>query len=221
MKNELYRHKKSDRIKWTLTAIAFALSAVLLVSACLQLFGKGKVKPSEWFKKADKPQAEQTQVSNAVSFNVRYPDGYQATNDTITVTAANADSKITAIADFANNGVCVAKLDSGLYTSITITSAHFRVSATEESKTFENVKVSGNTSLLNDGEAISFAVPKMNGLLESNYTDTGIKITNGNTKYYAFSDVTANDGFTVKYTMTAEKVGGANIWIIGGFFLRI
>ena len=59
MKNELQRHKKSDKVKWTVTAIAFVLLAVLLAGVCLQVFGKGKIQPSEWFKKTDKPQTEQ------------------------------------------------------------------------------------------------------------------------------------------------------------------
>ena len=50
MKNELKRHKNSDRIKWGLTASAFVFVAVLLVGLCLQVFGHGKAKPSEWFK---------------------------------------------------------------------------------------------------------------------------------------------------------------------------
>ena len=58
-RNELQRHKKSDKVKWTVTAIAFVLLAVLFAGVCLQVFGKGKVQPSEWFKKADKPQVEQ------------------------------------------------------------------------------------------------------------------------------------------------------------------
>ena len=49
-KNELQRHKKSDKIKWTLTAITFILFAVLLAGVCLQVFGNGKANPSEWFK---------------------------------------------------------------------------------------------------------------------------------------------------------------------------
>ena len=61
MKNELYKHKKSDRAKWTLTAVIFVLFAVLIAGLCLQVFAKNdKLKPSEWFKKADKPQTEQT-----------------------------------------------------------------------------------------------------------------------------------------------------------------
>lgn len=43
------RHKKRDRIKWILTAAAFLLVAVMLVGLCLQCFGSGKQKPSEWF----------------------------------------------------------------------------------------------------------------------------------------------------------------------------
>lgn len=57
MKNEFYMHKKSDKVKWVFTGIAFVLVFVLLAGVCMQLFGTGKVKPSEWFKK---PDIEQT-----------------------------------------------------------------------------------------------------------------------------------------------------------------
>ncbi len=56
--SELKRHKRSDAIKWTATAIAFVFVVIVLVGVCLQAFGKGKVKPSEWFKKDE--QTEQT-----------------------------------------------------------------------------------------------------------------------------------------------------------------
>lgn len=64
MKNELQRHKKSDSVKWALTAIAFILVAVLLVGLCLQVFGNGKLKPSEWFKKSE--NIENTEQQSAV-----------------------------------------------------------------------------------------------------------------------------------------------------------
>lgn len=71
MKNELNRHKKSDRIKWGLTAAAFVLVAVLLVGLCLQVFGSGKVKPSEWVKKQDNIEqtmpAENTTTETEIS----------------------------------------------------------------------------------------------------------------------------------------------------------
>ena len=51
--NELKRHKKSDKIKWIFTGIAFLLIAVMLAGVGLQLFGTGKQKPSEWFGKAE------------------------------------------------------------------------------------------------------------------------------------------------------------------------
>lgn len=58
--NELGRHKKSDKIKWVLTGIAFVLVFVFLVGLCMQLFAKDdKYKPSEWFKKQDTEQTEQ------------------------------------------------------------------------------------------------------------------------------------------------------------------
>ncbi len=48
---ELKRHKKNDKIKWVLTSIAFLLVIVMLTGICLQLFGTGNQKPSEWFTK--------------------------------------------------------------------------------------------------------------------------------------------------------------------------
>lgn len=46
---DLNEHKTKDKVKWIMTAVAFALIAVMLVITCLQVFGSGKVKPSEWF----------------------------------------------------------------------------------------------------------------------------------------------------------------------------
>ena len=54
--NELKRHKKSDKIKWVFTGIAFVLVFVMIIGMCLQLFGTGKQKPSEWFKKSETEQ---------------------------------------------------------------------------------------------------------------------------------------------------------------------
>lgn len=59
MRNELQRHKRSDKIKWIITGILFVLVAVMLTGICLQIFGTGKAKPSEWFKKSDSEQTEQ------------------------------------------------------------------------------------------------------------------------------------------------------------------
>lgn len=47
--NDFQRHKKSDKIKWVITGVAFILVFALIVGLCLQLFGNGKQKPSEWF----------------------------------------------------------------------------------------------------------------------------------------------------------------------------
>lgn len=56
--NELNQHKRSDKIKWIITGVAFVLVFVLLAGVIMQVFGKGKVKPSEWGKKSE---TEQTQ----------------------------------------------------------------------------------------------------------------------------------------------------------------
>ena len=50
---ELQSHKKSDKIKWVITGVAFLLAFVIIVGLCMQLFGKGKVKPSEWLSKPE------------------------------------------------------------------------------------------------------------------------------------------------------------------------
>lgn len=65
MKNELNQHKRSDKIKWIITGVAFVLVFVLLAGVCLQVFGKGKIKPSEWFKKSETVQT-QTAADNIV-----------------------------------------------------------------------------------------------------------------------------------------------------------
>lgn len=59
MRNELQRHKRSDKVKWVLTGIMFFLAFVMITGLLLQVFGTGKAKPSEWFKKQDSEQTEQ------------------------------------------------------------------------------------------------------------------------------------------------------------------
>ncbi len=48
--DDLNAHKTKDKVKWIITAIAFALVAVMLVALCLQVFGSGVQKPSVWVK---------------------------------------------------------------------------------------------------------------------------------------------------------------------------
>ncbi len=72
--NELRRHKKSDKIKWVFTGVAFLLVFVMLVGMCLQLFGTGKIKPSEWFKKDETEQTTSTtynEVSTVMPYTMR------------------------------------------------------------------------------------------------------------------------------------------------------
>ncbi len=51
--NDLNRHKKSDKIKWVITGVAFVLVFVFLFGLTIQLFGNEKIKPSNWFKKTE------------------------------------------------------------------------------------------------------------------------------------------------------------------------
>lgn len=116
--NDFNRHKRSDKIKWVFTGIAFVLVFVMLIGMCLQLFGTGKQKPSEWFKK---PETEQTTpeipdenggavISESASNGVRLmsaklapadyaengisPQAESAYTLTATVTPATADNKL-------------------------------------------------------------------------------------------------------------------------------
>ena len=51
--SNLNRHVRSDKIKWAITAVVLFLVITAIVGVCLQVFGKGKVKPSEWFTKSE------------------------------------------------------------------------------------------------------------------------------------------------------------------------
>lgn len=53
MKDELYQHKRSDKIKWIITFVAIFLAFVMLIALCMQIFGHEKLKPENWFKKAE------------------------------------------------------------------------------------------------------------------------------------------------------------------------
>ncbi len=59
----LHKHKKGDKVKWILTSIAFVLMAFMLVGLCLQVFGTGKQKPSEWFDNDEQTETENTVIT--------------------------------------------------------------------------------------------------------------------------------------------------------------
>ena len=71
MRNELQRHKRSDKVKWVLTGIMFFLAFVMIAGLFLQVFGTGKTKPSEWFKKQDTEQTEQLPAEGGESGTAR------------------------------------------------------------------------------------------------------------------------------------------------------
>lgn len=63
MSKNLNKHIKSDKLKWAFTGIILVLVFVMFVGMCLQLFGQGKVKPSEWL---DKTPVENVETVEAV-----------------------------------------------------------------------------------------------------------------------------------------------------------
>lgn len=59
MKNEFQKHKKSDKVKWVLTCIAFVLVFAVIAGICMQLFAKDeKFKPSNWFAPVEELQPD-------------------------------------------------------------------------------------------------------------------------------------------------------------------
>ena len=62
--SNLNGHIRSDKIKWIITGTVLLLVVIMLVGMGLQVFGQGKIKPSEWFKKEVK--TEQTDDINNV-----------------------------------------------------------------------------------------------------------------------------------------------------------
>ena len=45
MREEFYRHKRRDKVKWAFTFIALFLAFVMLIALCMQIFGREKLKP--------------------------------------------------------------------------------------------------------------------------------------------------------------------------------
>ena len=60
MKKQFEQHRQKDRVRFSILAFVLFLVILTVVGMCLQLFGNGKVKPSEWFKKDD------TQVETSI-----------------------------------------------------------------------------------------------------------------------------------------------------------
>lgn len=56
MRNELYQHKKSDKVKWVIAGISLVLVFVILAGLCVQLFAPDGKKITDWFKKDDTQQ---------------------------------------------------------------------------------------------------------------------------------------------------------------------
>ncbi len=53
MREEFYRHKRRDKVKWVFTFIALFLAFIMLIALCMQIFGREKLKPGNWFKKTE------------------------------------------------------------------------------------------------------------------------------------------------------------------------
>ncbi len=83
--DDLNTHKTKDKVKWILTAIAFLLVAVMLIGICLQVFGKGGIKPTEWFN--DEQTENVTFIPTEMSAMRLNTSRAVATGNTYTLTA--------------------------------------------------------------------------------------------------------------------------------------
>lgn len=106
MRNELQRHKRSDKVKWVLTGIMFFLAFIMIAGLILQVFGTGKTKPSEWFKKQDSEQTEQLPAEGGENGTARTRVKAMATtfeeadtNDNEIMPYSSIDDRFTQIAD--------------------------------------------------------------------------------------------------------------------------
>lgn len=113
--NELRQHKKSDKIKWVLTGIAFVLVAVMLTGICLQLFGTGKQKPSEWFNKSDTEQTAPVDCEEENGEVVGTPTASKVLYSTSPMRAAAATSSTTSVEIFHNSNTLDDNLSSSMY----------------------------------------------------------------------------------------------------------
>ncbi len=55
MYRDFENHKRSDKAKWIVTAIAFVLVFILLAGICMQLFMPDGKRPADWFNKTETP----------------------------------------------------------------------------------------------------------------------------------------------------------------------
>lgn len=113
--NELNRHKKSDKIKWALTGIAFLLVAVMLVGICLQLFGTGKQKPSEWFKKDDTEQTVSPMSDNGNETFATSALSHAVPRSTVMAAKAETYADIQPLSSYAASGNVIEGINISSY----------------------------------------------------------------------------------------------------------
>ena len=141
---DLQRHKKSDKIKWIVTSIALLLISLTIVGVCLQVFGNGKQKPSEWFKK-DAPacvhidenaDGKCDKCKNAMSADNENKDG-----DEITVTAGSKSAMLLKSAPWR---AAASDLTASEIQAITGFSVAYVYPASNKASFFTNVAIKNN-----------------------------------------------------------------------------
>ncbi len=57
MRKEKQKRTRGEKIKWGLMGVALFVIVAIVTGLCLQVFGTGRAKPSEWFKKSETEQS--------------------------------------------------------------------------------------------------------------------------------------------------------------------
>ena len=73
MSNELKRHKKSDKVKWGITAIVGVILSAAIIFGGLELWGGEGIKPSTWFTPAEE-QPDDTDRTGGMVINEDDPE---------------------------------------------------------------------------------------------------------------------------------------------------
>lgn len=227
--NSLRAHKRADALKWILTAIAFLLVAVTLIGLCLQVFGKGKQKPSEWFKKEEEqvqpeagagagiltPQEPEASAAMPMRLNVQ-----KLSTEELAVSpmAASADSAFTLTVTYPEEGVMYKEVDysiawqnggSGKWGNGKTVTQYATVAATADGALTATV-----TCLQAFGEPIIVTVtnranPSCKATAQLDYarrvTGLSVKLSDGKTTVTAAEGTNLGGGYVAMATTTGSK----------------
>ncbi len=94
MSRNLNQHVKSDKIKWTIAFISILMIAIFAVGLSLQLFGRGKQKPSEWFNNTDDSVIDIEEVADSSFIVTPYNSNENIALTSLALPMAETDNRV-------------------------------------------------------------------------------------------------------------------------------